>query len=77
MRIIFGDAAAATLISKIDSDQDYISPTIYGTDGKGATNLCVLDGGMRNKGKRLDPYLRMHGPKIFEFTLNMVPRVIN
>jgi 3-oxoacyl-[acyl-carrier-protein] synthase III len=65
VRTIFGDGAAATLISSVLSDREKISSVAYGTDGRGAKNLCVSDG-----------YLRMNGPEIFEFTLDVVPKII-
>ena len=77
VRTIFGDGAAATLISSLESEKSYISPPAYGTDGRGGQNLCVLGRGMRNFWQKQDPYLRMQGSKIFEFTLQVVPAAIN
>ncbi len=65
VRTIFGDGAAATLISGVESEATGISPIAYGTDGRGAKNLCMSKG-----------YLRMNGPEIFEFTLDVVPKII-
>lgn len=76
VRTIFGDGAAATLISGRESTTMMISATAFGTNGAGAKNLCVLGQGLREFGKHMDPYLRMKGPKIFEFTLEVVPKVI-
>lgn len=76
VRIIFGDAATATWVGEIDSEQPFISHTQYGTDGLGQSNLYVHGGGMRHKNDaHIDPYLRMNGPKIFEFTLDIVPKI--
>lgn len=50
VRALFGDAAAATLVSAQDShsaETPGIGPFVYGTDGKGAKNLIVQTGGMR------------------------------
>lgn len=77
VRTIFGDGAAATLIASIESENHYIAATAYGTDGRGAENLCTLGRGMRDFNHVADPYLRMRGPKIFEFTLEVVPDIIN
>ncbi|WP_423736752.1 3-oxoacyl-ACP synthase III family protein [Chitinophaga caseinilytica] len=76
VRTIFGDAAAATLIS---ADSNGLSARVarfaLGTDGAGAENLIVKNGGSRNPG--LKPELFMNGPDIFAFTLKRVPEVIN
>jgi 3-oxoacyl-[acyl-carrier-protein] synthase III len=86
-KTIFGDAAAATLIS---SDDGFctIGDFIFGTDGKGAENLMVKQGGMRfpvdqeNKditdeygNVRNDKNLFMHGTEIFNFTSESVPKL--
>ena len=47
VRTIFGDAAAATLLSAVDTEQPLLGPFLYGTDGKGSPNLIVPSGGMR------------------------------
>ena len=86
-KTIFGDAAAATLISSEDGFAE-IGDFDYGTDGKGAENLIVKNGAMRNKrtntealkdeyGNYLsDDYLFMNGSEIFLFTLALVPKLI-
>jgi 3-oxoacyl-[acyl-carrier-protein] synthase-3 len=49
VRPLFGDAAAATLISAHDfSGGELIGPFVFGTDGRGAENLIVRRGGMRD-----------------------------
>ena len=85
-RSIFGDAATATLIS--DNGIAKIKNFSLGTDGKGANNLIVKKGGMRNpkftiqKEEELsemydaDSYLKMQGAEIFNFTLTTVPQLI-
>jgi 3-oxoacyl-[acyl-carrier-protein] synthase III len=82
VRTIFGDAATATLIqshnnSGIDSSP-WIGPFVFGTDGKGAPNLIVPFGGMRDRfHKEVEQpsgnNLSMNGPEIFTFTLRVVP----
>ncbi|HQN17016.1 MAG TPA: ketoacyl-ACP synthase III [Bacteroidales bacterium] len=85
---IFGDAAAATLISV--SDTDKIFKFVLGTDGRGKDNLIVCNGGMRNKTEqkpiewtdeagnlRSNNYLFMNGPEIFNFTIENIPPVFD
>lgn len=86
-KTIFGDAAAATLISS-ESGFAEILNFDYGTDGKGAENLIVKNGGLRNFKKKsvesVDEYdnyhsddnLYMNGSEIFLFTLSSVPTLI-
>ena len=85
-RTIFGDAAAATLISSEGFAQ--IESFSLGTDGRGAENLIVRTGAMRNPEKvnvvEFDEggnpissdYLYMNGSEIFNFTLEMVPILV-
>ena len=86
-KTIFGDAAAATLISS-ENGFASIQNFEYGTDGRGAENLIVKNGGLRNyktqsEGK-MDDYgnflsddnLYMNGQEIFLFTLAAVPKLI-
>jgi 3-oxoacyl-[acyl-carrier-protein] synthase-3 len=76
---IFGDAASATLIS---GDGEYrIGEFSLGSDGSGAENLIVKNGGM--KGIKTtenevpnDNNLFMDGPAIFNFTAKAVPELI-
>ncbi len=87
-KTIFGDAAAATLVSS-ESGFAEIGNFEYGTDGKGAENLIVKNGALRNKkayieavqdeyGNYLsDDYLYMNGSEIFLFTLASVPKLID
>lgn len=86
-KTIFGDAAAATLIS---SEKGFytLGNFIFGTDGKGAENLIVKQGGMRfpvsDKNEdivdefgnvRNDKNLFMNGTEIFNFTGEFVPQL--
>lgn len=91
VRTIFGDAAAATLISVTHEGDKSIDHFEYGTDGRGAKNLIVKAGGMRyakneETGKamvdefgnvRTQDSLYMNGSEIFVFTLNSVPNLVN
>lgn len=76
-RSIFGDAASATLIEQ--SDEDCLGEFVLGTDGSGAENLIIKNGGMRHPQKdgSADDYLFMNGPEIFNFTIQAVPRLVN
>ena len=86
-RTIFGDAAAATLISTEGFAE--IGNFDFGTDGSGAKNLIVKTGGMRykfpvdditydNDGNPLSSdYLYMNGGEIFNFTADAVPVLVN
>lgn len=84
-RTLFGDAAAATLISGVDELQpsmrsDYLGPFSWGTDGSGANNLIVKKGGLRYpllSHSDEVPELYMHGSEIFAFTLRVVPQIIH
>jgi 3-oxoacyl-[acyl-carrier-protein] synthase-3 len=85
VRTVFGDGAAATLIQGKDEAPDqagpWIGPIVFGTDGRGAPNLIVPQGGMRQRGgsvgqvgdTRSEANLFMNGPEIFTFTLRVVP----
>jgi len=86
-RAIFGDGAAATIISASEVNQ--IHEFSFGTCGKGWENLIVRNGGMRNP-KEIDPeeiqygtqsaythnHLYMNGPEIFNFTIEYVPKLV-
>lgn len=77
---IFGDAATATLISTEGLLK--INQFDLGSDGSGANNLIVKNGGSKNKLEQentSDPNgnnLFMDGPTIFNFTIKMVPLLI-
>jgi 3-oxoacyl-[acyl-carrier-protein] synthase-3 len=79
-RTIFGDAAAATLVSAVATrGQQLIGPFIYGTDGTGAEHLIVPAGGMRHPGKpeTAREHLFMNGAEIFDFTLRTIPKCVH
>ncbi len=86
-RSIFGDAATATIVEIDDSES--IHEFIFGTDGEGACNLIIPNGGARNKydekaqlvetsngNKTTDNDLFMNGPEIFSFTITTIPKLI-
>jgi 3-oxoacyl-[acyl-carrier-protein] synthase-3 len=87
-RSIFGDAATATII-EID-ENECLHEFVYGTDGDGACNLIIPNGGAKNVrevdpllldaqngNKRTDNDLFMNGPEIFNFTITTIPKLIN
>lgn len=86
-RTIFGDAAAATLITTEGFAE--IGSFSLGTDGRGAENLMVKSGGMRHKEPLNDlftdessnikssDHLFMDGGEIFEFTSDAVPILVD
>ena len=85
-RSIFGDAAAATLISTEGCLQ--LKDFVLGTDGSGSKNLIVKTGASRQRAALNDisynesnnpvssDYLFMDGAEIFNFTLKAVPAVV-
>lgn len=88
-RTIFGDAAAATLVTSDVIKGSQIGRFALGTDGKGAENLIVKKGAARGKNTIehdfvTDPagngmnenYLYMNGSEIFNFTIEAVPALV-
>jgi len=73
-RAIFGDGAAATLLSSTSASR--LSGFTFGTDGKGAEYLMLKAGGCRHPEADADPYIRMNGPEVFSFTLRVVPDLV-
>jgi len=85
-RTIFGDGAAATLISTNGIAE--VGNFSFGTDGKGAKNLIVKTGAFRNKqllndlaydefgNPKSSDYLSMDGAEIINFTLDRIPSII-
>ncbi len=85
-RSIFGDGAAACLISTEGFAE--IGDFVLGTDGSGANNLIVKTGAARQKTPTgisivddeghtwYDDYLYMNGGAIFNFTLDAVPAMM-
>jgi len=85
-RTIFGDASAATLVSTDGFAS--IENFSLGTDGRGAENLIVRKGGLRQPESLNDTvldesgnltssdYLFMNGGEIFNFTAEAVPVLV-
>lgn len=85
-RSIFGDGAAACLISNEGFAE--IGDVVLGTDGSGAKHLIVETGAARHKAatgvvtidedghEKHDDYLYMNGSAIFNFTLEAVPALM-
>lgn len=89
VRTLFGDAAAAVLVSASAEGDGSIGPFSYGTDGRGAANLIVPTGGMhRPRDPRPEEVadgsgnvrtvnnLYMNGAEIYSFTLRAVPPLV-
>lgn len=85
-RTIFGDGAAATVVS--DSGVFEIGDFVIGTDGSGAENLIVKTGGARSKqtlndtifddfgNPKSSDYLYMDGPAILNYSLESIPNLV-
>ena len=83
-KAIFGDAAAATLITY--DDKEYFGEFLFGTDGSGYEKLIVKNGCSRTPfdidAKEItygtnniytDNHLYMNGPEVFNFTNEVIP----
>jgi len=83
LRTIFGDAAAATLVSA--ADEKTLWGFQFGSDGSGGDMLLVGDGGQRpvedaikpRHRKRWKSRLYMDGPSLINFTVEAVPRLVD
>ncbi len=83
LRTIFGDGAAASLVSP--SDRQSIWGFQFGSDGRGGDMLLVSDGGARppedaikpRHRKRWKSRLYMDGPSLINFTVDAVPRLVD
>jgi 3-oxoacyl-[acyl-carrier-protein] synthase III len=84
---IFGDGAAAVLVSK--HEHDCLGEFVLGTDGSGENNLIVRNGGFRNcripspveissgsSSVYTENHLYMNGPEVFNFTINKIPDLV-
>lgn len=88
VRTIFGDGAAATLVSAAETEG--IGNFVLGTDGSGYDKLIVPAGGMRLKpseatalehtdesgNTRSQDNVFMDGAEIFSFTISTVPQTV-
>lgn len=83
LRTIFGDAAAATLITSGETQS--LWGFKFGSDGSGGDMLLVGDGGTRapedairpRHRKRWKSRLYMDGPSLINFTVDAVPRLVD
>ena len=90
-RTLFGDGAAATLISGVESESDLIGPFVLGSDGRGVKDIVVPAGGFRRPvtpetsipredetgSWRSEENLFMNGGEVLAFTIRTVPPVID
>ena len=74
-RPLFGDGAAATLLTACVNDK--LGPFTFGTDGSGYDNLILRGSGARveNDSNAINN-LFMEGAKVFMFTMDMVPKSV-
>ncbi len=83
LRTIFGDGAAATLVTA--SPERSLWGFQFGTDGSGGDMLLVGDGGARPPSaaiqprhrKRWNSRLYMDGPSLISFTVEAIPQLID
>ncbi|MDR6883467.1 3-oxoacyl-[acyl-carrier-protein] synthase-3 [Bacillus sp. 3255] len=90
VKVLFGDAAAATLVAGTETDESKFGAFVFGTDGRGAQNLIVPAGGLRvptstetlkeNEDEfgnvRSKNNLYMNGQEIFKFAMFEVPKAV-
>jgi 3-oxoacyl-[acyl-carrier-protein] synthase-3 len=91
VRTLFGDAGTATYLTSVEGSHEFLGPFVYGTDGKGAKNLIVPGGALRNPIGRVNPRvstdnsgnqrsfenLYMNGSEILTFSLIAVPNLLD
>lgn len=83
LRTIFGDAAAASLITA--ADKPSLWGFQFGSDGSGGDMLLVGEGAARPAADAISPRHRkrwksrlyMDGPSLINFTVEAVPRLVN
>uniref|UniRef100_UPI0040475465 ketoacyl-ACP synthase III n=1 Tax=Algoriphagus sp. TaxID=1872435 RepID=UPI0040475465 len=73
-RALFGDGATVSFISYTENES--VLEFSLGTDGSGFNNLIVENGGARNLNSNLKSTFFMNGPKIFDFTNNIIPKLV-
>jgi 3-oxoacyl-[acyl-carrier-protein] synthase-3 len=81
-KTIFGDGSSATIVSNEGFAE--ILDFSLGTDGSGAKNLIIEEGGSRfprnldnkNEIENNKSFLFMNGPEIFSFTSKAVPKLV-
>jgi len=75
---LFGDGAAAAILQADETDTiATIGESVLGTDGSGAEDLIVMEGGARSRASdpprpSQQPILSMDGPSVFRFALDRV-----
>jgi len=89
LRMLFGDAGAATLVTKCHPGESGIGKFSFGTDGSGASNLIVKSSGVRdpvdtswlnqhkNAGGMKFGRMEMNALEIFTFSLRVVPPMVS
>ncbi|PYS79414.1 MAG: 3-oxoacyl-ACP synthase [Acidobacteria bacterium] len=89
-RTLFGDGAAATFVTAVESETDLIGPFVLGTDGQGVKDIVVTAGGFRHPvtpetriekedetgSWRSAENLFMNGGGVLGFTIRTIPPVI-
>ena len=85
VRALFGDGAAATLVSRGDGAARYY-PAAYGTDGSQAEKFIVRDGGMRDRASREcgktapgplgEALIAMDGIGVLSFFTSRIPEAV-
>lgn len=81
VRTLFGDGAAATLLTLDANRKESLGSFCFGTDGSGGPHLIVESGGHRYPNcvsgtETQNPHLVMNGKEIFTFTLEIVPPLV-
>ena len=90
IRTLFGDGAAATLVTSVKAESEMIGPLVLGTDGRGANEIIVPAGGLRCRPTaetalekeddagnwRSAQNLYMNGADVFSFALRTVPPAV-
>jgi 3-oxoacyl-[acyl-carrier-protein] synthase-3 len=83
LRTIFGDGAAATLVTA--SEEPSLGNFVFGTDGRGGNFLMAIGGGTREPERGIQPSKRrrwpsslfMDGPELVKFSLEILPPLID
>ena len=81
--VIFADGAGAVVLKRDLTKKGMLS-YIYGADGKDANLIKIPVGGSKfpghfieNNYKTEDLYFQMEGKKVYEFTINIIPEIID
>jgi 3-oxoacyl-[acyl-carrier-protein] synthase-3 len=80
--VIFADGAGALVLKKDNSKKGMLS-YLYGADGNDANLIRIPVGGskypvhFRNDYTPEDLYFQMEGKKVYEFTINIIPEIID